>query len=134
MNHIAIEFAHNPMFKGWKESTSKKSWSVLEPKSPNAKLKVPISQFYSGNRQINCNIPLEVVIFEDEGCYIAQSESLHIIATGGGIDDAISDFHDQLIYFFDYYSGLNIHQVTGQATQLLKVYAKHFHEETVNVA
>ena len=53
---------------------------------------------------------------------------MSIYATGETIEDALSDFIDQVVYSFHYYRGLHDDDAIGEAVRLRRLYLAEFKE------
>jgi len=61
-----------------------------------------------------------------DGAVYAESERLHIFASGKSVDAAMEDFSCQLAHFFEHYTNLAGDEVVGMAAQLREIYLAEF--------
>lgn len=133
MSSVAPYMFEIPALQGWEKSTQEPSELSDKVKLPVV-LRVPLRVFQGQGMIIMVDKPIEVTIYEGDDLFSAESESLHIYATGGNIDEAISDFIEQIIYFYRYYTALGENEVVGEAARLRGLYCSQFHEQIADVA
>ena len=120
---------------GWEKTPEDTSILRDEPKpTPPQTMRIPLTEFSSGGLDVKSSKPIVVSIYYDEDSFAAESEALHLFATGESVDEAISEFNEQLIYFYNYYTSLSADAVTGIAVQLREKYENYFVVETATAA
>jgi len=96
---------------------------------PPAIVRVPLRRFRSDAGAVEASRPVEIrFVQQDEDSFLAESETLTIYASGETIEAALSDFIDQVVYFFGYYRGLSADEVIGDASRLRRLYLQEFRE------
>jgi hypothetical protein len=92
------------------------------------KRRVPQYEFRSGSRRILPIKPVQVTLFEEDGCFIACNENLHIWAVDDNPQAALQDFEEQVVYFFYHYKAKSPASLLGSAARLKKLYSESFQE------
>ena len=128
--------SYNLYEKGWRELKLELSGSsIFEGLGfPIGKRRIPIRSFNSNTISIECNKPVEMIIYYDDDCFIAENENLHIFATGETSDEATSSFISQVIHFYQYYVSVQQNEITDDALELKNLYDTFFYLPMVDVA
>ena len=118
---------------GWHFVSNERVYADAEPAWPDVS-RVPQWRFQSGEAVVvESKTPIEVTLRHDGGEVYAESEKLHIFASGRSVDAAMEDFSCQLVHFYEHYTNLGDDDVVGMAAQLRAIYVGEF-EAKVTVA
>lgn len=71
---------------------------------------------------------IAVRIWHEEGHFYAANETLSICGIGATAQEALSEFSEQVVHFYQYYKGLGNDRVTGLARRIKETYATLFVE------
>ena len=66
--------------------------------------------------------PARVKISKGEALFFAENEYFGIFATGESRDEAINNFSEQIIHFYDHYKQLNWNRAAGEALRIKKLF------------
>lgn len=72
--------------------------------------------------------PITAHIYNAEGVFFAENETLVVVGTGSSSAEAIDDMCKHILHFHQYYRTLPLDKVTGDAVRLKKVYETLFVE------
>jgi hypothetical protein len=95
---------------------------------PPLRLRIPKHEFRSGSHCLLPIRPVQITLFEEEGCFIAYNENLHIWAAGDTSQYAIQDFEEQVVYFYFHYKEKPGKSLVGTALHLQNLYSESFEE------
>lgn len=113
--------------KCWQETPIDGSAAWQQP-TPFAdqQQKIPAWLFVADGLRLMTKAPVEVVIRREGEVFFAECPELHIFADGDAPDTARHCLDQQVIYFYQRYTGLADDQVTGLANDLRSIYRKRF--------
>ena len=117
---------HAPL--GWQRVEMPRPDPPITDLQPPAVVRVPVRRFRGSHSTIEASKPVEVTFTLADDLCLAENETLSIYATGETIEDALSDFIDQVVYFFHYYRSLPDDDVIGEAVRLRRLYLAGFKE------
>jgi hypothetical protein len=66
--------------------------------------------------------PVRVKISKGETLFFAENEDFGIFTTGKSREEAISNFSEQIIHFYNHYKQLNWNRATGEALRIKKLF------------
>lgn len=66
--------------------------------------------------------PLTLQVSIEDGTFFVESDSLHLFAKGASLEDAVSAFATDLVYYWRYYNSLRDDEVAGAGLELKKIY------------
>ena len=133
MSAVFEEFSD--VLAGWERAPADVSITSAAPKPvPPVHTRVPLKRFVSGAELLVSEKPIQITLHFEDGYFIAENETLHIVATGESTTEAVDDFSEQLIHFYNYYSALDDGDVTGSAVSIKAIYADYFSDQSVNAA
>lgn len=119
-------------------------WTVIAEDRPSSAfegepvvpfvLRVPVWSFYSGQSVLETERPIEITLTHGESQYLAESDALRIVAVGENVEEAFSDFSDQVFYFFRHYASLGDDEVVGDGVHLRELFQHAFRERVLDAA
>lgn len=119
--------------RGWDE-TGTLSFYQSDRTHFSGSVKIPLRSFNANAVMLVSDKPVETKLYFDNGSFFVESESLHIFANGQTVDEAMADFNDQIVHFYNYYTALEDDDVVGQAQQVRRIYSQHFNAIVHNAA
>ena len=81
--------------------------------------KYDISEVYPNSLFVE---PVRVKISKGEILFFAENEFFGIFATGESRDEAINNFSEQIIHFYNHYKQLNWNRAAGEALRIKKLF------------
>ena len=66
--------------------------------------------------------PVRVKISKGETLFFAENEDFGIFTTGESRDEAINNFSEQIIHFYNHYKQLNWNRATGEALRIKRLF------------
>lgn len=119
---------------GWHSvSHEERVYAGAEPAWPDVS-RVPQWRFQRGEALVESRVPIEVTLRHDGGAVYAESEKLHIFASGVSVNAAMDDFSCQLVHFYEHYTNLGEDEVVGMAAQLRELYVEEFEAKVMDAA
>jgi len=73
--------------------------------------------------------PVSVRFSVGEKLFFAENENLGIFASGDTPFEAVSDFSDQLVYFYEFYRDKTSDELTGDALRIKGLFDALFREQ-----
>lgn len=117
----------------WHRVSDDALYANIEPIWPQEP-RVPKWRFQRAGVVVESRVPLEVTLRREGDVVYAESERLHIFASGHSVDSAVEDFAHQLVHFFEYYTRLGNDEVVGLAAELRQMYVNDFEKTVTNAA
>lgn len=90
---------------------------------------MPIMGVKSGIKSYRTKQPIRVHVAKDGEQYFAENDNLLLFGAGSTVMEAIDDFIQHVMHFWQYYNELTYEQVTGDAIRLKKIYEELLIEE-----
>lgn len=92
-------------------------------------IKTPRWRFSDGEKTLRCrNKPVAICIHKGETSFFAENEKLNIAEIGSTIDEAIDNFSETLIFFYEHYKDMPDSKVTSWAKKIKDLYNENFYE------
>jgi hypothetical protein len=88
--------------------------------------KIPAWLFVAEDIRLMTRAPVELIIHREGDTYFVDCPELHVFAEGNSPQAARQCLDEQVIYFFERYTGLTDGQVTGLASELRSTYRRRF--------
>jgi hypothetical protein len=83
---------------------------------------VPVFEFEVDGFVKRLSKPVTLRVSWEAGKYFVENDTLALFGTGDSLRDAVSEFLQDLAYFWDYYSSLDEDSVTGHGARLKQIY------------
>lgn len=88
---------------------------------------VPMWVFASDELRLRCDKPVPIAFEYQDGGVLAECERLHIFVSRATPEDCLREIQHQVGHFFTFYTTREENEVAGLASELRRLYLKHFH-------
>ncbi|HPV39726.1 MAG TPA: hypothetical protein PKX40_01010 [Spirochaetota bacterium] len=86
------------------------------------KISIPLWNVKAEQVSYKTRKPIQVNIFEDDGLYFAENETLNVCGYGETKEKAIFDLSLHIIYYYNYYNGINEADLMDEGIRLKNLY------------
>lgn len=127
MTTAAIDFEWGEgVFAGWRKSPLPTEDAYRAVATVPNVVRTPLHRFSGVAGALRALRPLEVTVERGADLWLAESEVVHVYASGDTPDEAMRDFAEQLIHFYGVYTSAREDELTGLARDLKRVYTENF--------
>ena len=89
----------------------------------------PIFRIVGETKSFSTRKPISIKVIQEEDTFFVENESLRLYGSGSTQVEAMQEFCEHVIYFFEYYKTIPTSKLTGEALELKAVYENLFIEE-----
>lgn len=86
------------------------------------KISIPLWNIREEQVSYKIRKPIQVNIFEDDGLYFAENETLNVCGYGETKEKAIFDLNVHIIYYFNYYNRIGETELMDEGVRLKNLY------------
>lgn len=127
MTTAAVDFDWaEGVLAGWRRSPVPTEYVDRAVATVPTVVRTPLHRIFGAAGALRALRPLEVVVERGDDLWLAESEVVHVYASGVTPDEAIRDFSEQLIHFYGVYTSAREDELTGLASELKRVYTENF--------
>jgi len=90
---------------------------------------IPLWFIISGSKKLIAERPIKANIYKEEDCFTVENEPLDIYAVGFTLNEAIENFMDHVVEFWEHYKALPDNKAGKFAKNLKNKYLTSFIEE-----
>jgi hypothetical protein len=120
----------------WPASKLDQRWQIEGKRIPLTELnesvpsrapqRMPMWLFVADGLRVLCRRPVEVEVIREGDSVELNCDRLHVYASGGSYDDALSELHEQVVHFYRHYTSRNQDEFVGGARDLWQLYSNRF--------